>query len=88
MALQVWLVQTVHDVPRTFLVDYTGQENGFQDCGCCYVADNRQDAKEHELILLRGWQANIQAELADCENRIVAVMRELGVVNNSDNRRV
>lgn len=85
-----WILESTSYLgyPVVKSVDENQADLGPQKCGCCVVFATRKEAKELELSLLRTTQANIQAELAECENRIVTVMRELGVVNNSDNRRV
>ena len=81
-----WLLNAQYD--DNPIITPTDTKPGRQECGCCVVFATRREAKELELSLLRSRQRRIQEELAGCENHIVSVMRELGIDNNSDNRRV
>ena len=83
-----WLLEVRDPEPVVLPIDESQADVGPQKCGCCFVYATRKEAKTHELSVLRGWQHHIQAELADCENRIVTVMRELGITNSNDSRRV
>lgn len=64
----------------------TVKEVGVQPCKCCVVFATREEAKRHELKMLRDIQKNILAELAFVENHIVTVMRELNITVEEENR--
>jgi hypothetical protein len=69
----------IYDGPPQFTEFDSGSfiELGRMKCKCCVLFATRRSAKNYELSLLRIIQKNILTELADCENRIVTVMREL-----------